>query len=106
MIALLALLAIQQVSPPPPVVDDQEIIVVGQRLQHMSVTVRRNLLGRYSCATNGTTGHPDIDARLCQAATDCVRYGNRTAEAARACLAGTKPELLAELRRARAGAGR
>jgi len=101
---LIALLALQPPPPPPPI-DEQEIVVVARRLQHISVTVR-GLRGRLQCSLSGTTGHRDLDERLCRAATDCVRYGNRTPAAARACLEGTKPQLLADLRRARADATR
>ncbi|MFL9840732.1 hypothetical protein ABS767_07160 [Sphingomonas sp. ST-64] len=83
---------------------EQEILVIGRRLQAVSVNVGRDAKGRWQCGLTGSTGYPKLDDRLCRATTKCVQKGKSDDSAVRACVAKTKPGLIAELRKRAKGA--
>lgn len=99
---LLALAAPQEA--PIDMLSDQEIVIVGKRLQGITVNVGRDPKGRWHCGLEGTTGYPKLDEQLCRATTKCVQKGKSGDAAVKACVARTKPDLIAQLRK-RAGSG-
>lgn len=76
-----------------------DIVVVGERLAHLSATVRRGDDGRYRCALDGSSGRASLDGALCRVATRCVRDGAADQAAVAACVEQRKPALLADVRR-------
>lgn len=81
-------------------VSESDIVVLGRRLASASVTVGKDARGRFTCATDRSTGNVGLDARLCKAAAKCVAKGAATQEAVSACIDQRKPALLEEARRA------
>lgn len=104
MILLLALLSAGVQEPPLEALTEQEILIVGQRLNGVTVNVGRDPQGRWHCGLTGTTGHPKLDERLCRATTKCVQKGKSSDAAIQACVARAKPGLIAQLRKRAKGA--
>ncbi|QDX26568.1 hypothetical protein FPZ54_11410 [Sphingomonas suaedae] len=103
-LAALALFSAAVQEPPLEPMTEAEIVIVGQRLQGVTVNVGRDPKGRWHCGMTGSTGYPKLDERLCRATTKCVQKGKSDDAAIQACVAKTKPGLIAELRkRARGG---
>ncbi len=102
-LSTLALLAAAQ-EPPLDPMTEEEIVIVGQRLQGVTVNVGRDPKGRWHCGLTGSTGYPKLDERLCRATTKCVQKGKSDDAAINACVAKTKPGLIAELRKRARGA--
>lgn len=96
--ATLALFAAAQ-EPPLDPLTEEEIVIVGQRLQRVTVNVGRDAKGRWHCGLTGSTGYPKLDERLCRATTKCVQKGKSDDTAIQACVAKAKPRLIAELRK-------
>lgn len=99
---LLALLLAAATQDAPPATAPDTIEVIGQRLRAVTVAVTRDPTGRTSCSLSASTGNDWLDARLCETATTCVKKGAETREAIDACITARKPDLLAEVRAARA----
>ena len=97
-LATLALFAAVQ-EPALDPLSEEEIVIVGQRLNGVTVNVGRDAKGRWHCGLTGSTGYPKLDERLCRATTKCVQKGKSDDAAINACVAKAKPGLLAELRK-------
>lgn len=76
---------------------DEEIVVIGQRLEGISVTVGRDEKGKYTCSTDRTSGNVNLDKRLCKTTVRCIRDGAQ-GEAVKSCVDAKKPRLLNKLR--------
>ena len=101
----LALFSAAVEDPPLDPMTEAEIVIVGQRLQGVTVNVGRDPKGRWHCGLTGSTGYSKLDERLCRATTKCVQKGKSDDAAINACVAKAKPGLVAELRkRAKRGA--
>lgn len=100
----LALFSAAVQEPPLDPMTEEEIVIVGQRLQGVTVNVGRDPKGRWHCGLTGSTGYPKLDERLCRATTKCVQKGKSDDAAINACVAKTKPGLIAELRKRARGA--
>jgi len=101
----LALLSATAQQPPLDPMTEEEIVIVVQRLNSVTANVGRDAKGRWHCGLTGSTGYPRLDERLCRATTRCVQKGKSDDAAIRACVAKTKPGLIADLRkRAKRGA--
>ncbi len=99
MIALLALLLAAQALPVEPVPTDEEIVVIGQRLDRIAVTVGRDPKGRYTCSLSDTSGNARLDAKLCKVSTKCVQKGARSGDQVKACVQKSKASLFSDFRR-------
>ncbi len=77
---------------------DEEIVVIGQRLEGISVTVGRDEKGKYTCSTDRTSGNVNLDKRLCKTTVRCIRDGAQ-GEAVKSCVDAKKPKLLNKLRK-------
>ncbi|MEO9634426.1 MAG: hypothetical protein ABJF89_02775 [Parasphingorhabdus sp.] len=77
---------------------DEEIIVIGKRLEGISVSVGRNEKGKYVCSTDRSSGNLNLDKRLCKTTVRCIRDGAQ-GEAVKACVDARKPKLLSKLRK-------
>lgn len=97
-LATIALLGAAQDAPLDPI-SEEEIVVIGQRLNGVTVNVGRDAKGRWHCGLAGSTGYPKLDERLCRATTKCVQKGKSDDAAINACVTKAKPGLLAELRK-------
>ncbi|WP_164118949.1 hypothetical protein [Sphingorhabdus sp. Alg239-R122] len=84
---------------PEPVYTDEEIVIIGRRMQGISVNVGRDPQGSYHCSLNGSTGYPRLDEKLCKATTKCVRKGNIEDAAVKQCLKTRKSSLLKKIKR-------
>lgn len=80
---------------------DEEIVVIGKRLQGISVLVGRTPEGKLTCSVDRTSGSTRLDKRLCKTAAKCVRDNSDNPSDARikACIDKKKPKLLAQLRK-------
>ena len=106
MIGALILLAAQaapvaEASAPPPAEADP-IVVIGRRLQAITVSVGQGPDGKWYCGMEETTGRLALDEKLCKAVTKCVRKGALDDASIHACVSGTKKRLMRELERERA----
>lgn len=106
MIAGLFLPVLLQAAPAAAPADETDIVVIARRLSAVSAQVGKDAQGRFSCSLSASTGRRDLDAKLCRAASDCVRKGAQGQAAVAACLDRTKPKLLEALRRTRGQGGR
>ena len=83
-------------APTPP--EPDEIVVIANRLKSLSVFVTRDPQGSDHCNLSQSTGLGALDEALCKAVTKCVRKGNASQDAVSACVARSKPSLLAHIR--------
>lgn len=93
MIALALLALVLQETPAPG--EEADIVVIGKRLEGVSVIVGRDARGKFTCGLNQSTGHSGLDASLCRTAAACVRTRAKNVQA---CVNTRKPELLADVR--------
>ena len=93
MIAL-AVLALLQAAPA-----QDDIVVIGRRLQAITVSMGRDASGKFTCDLSRSTGNASLDNRLCKASAACARKAGADAEAVKACVTASKPMLLAQLRK-------
>lgn len=101
MIAALFLLFVAQDVPESP---ENEIVVVGKRLEGISVRVSRGADGKFGCGLSESSGSKSVDTQLCKAAAKCARQGALDQDAMRGCIEARKPEILNDFaRRVRAG---
>jgi hypothetical protein len=105
-IAGLFLAVLLQTAPAAAPADETDIIVIARRLSAVSAQVGKDVQGRFRCSLSASTGRADLDAKLCRAASDCVRKGARDQTAVASCLDRTKPKLLEALRRTLGQGGR
>lgn len=96
-----ALLLAAAPAAEPPMTVDEEIVVIGKRLQGISVLVGRTPQGKLTCSVDRTSGSTRLDKRLCKTAAKCVRDNsdNRSDALIKACIDKKKPKLLAQLRK-------
>lgn len=89
---LVLALALQMIGMPE---QETDIVVIGKRLEGVSVIVGRDARGKFACALDKSSGNSRLDMALCQTAAKCVK-----AKAANvpACVNARKPELLADVR--------
>jgi len=92
-VIILALLAVAQTVEAPPA--EADIVVIGRRLNALSVIVGKDDRGRFTCRLSESSGSPTLDVQLCLAASKCVAKG---AKDVAACIDKRKPALLADLR--------
>ena len=94
------LLALSAASTEPPMTVEQEIVVIGKRLDSISVMVGRTPEGKLTCSVDRTSGSLRLDKRLCKTAAKCVRKNrdNPSDSAIKSCIDKKKPKLLAKLR--------
>ena len=78
--------------------EEAEILVLARKLDSVSLSVARDEKGRLSCAPVQSTGLVKLDAKLCEATAKCVRKGEVTNDAVKACVTKAKPALMADLR--------
>lgn len=78
-----------------PVQEEPDIVVIGKRLERVSVIVGRDARGKFTCGLNQSTGSARLDASLCKTAATCVRS---RAKDVQACVDARKPALLADVR--------
>ena len=83
----------------PPVSDIPEIVVVARRLEGVTASVGQDPEGRWYCSLDRSSGVRSLDSGLCKAVTKCVRKGEATDAAIRACVAENKRRLLARFER-------
>jgi sirohydrochlorin ferrochelatase len=95
----LALLAQSAATVDQPVPDEAEIVVIGQRLERISVSIGRDAKGRYTCGLSESSGNARIDAQLCKTSANCVRKGASTGDAVAACLTKRKAGLFDAFKR-------
>ena len=95
------LLAAVPVAVQPPMTVDQEIVVIGKRLESISVMVGRTPKGKLTCSVDRTSGSLRLDKRLCKTAAKCVRKNKADPSdaAIKSCIDRKKPKLLAKLRK-------
>lgn len=95
------LLALSMASTEPPMTVEQEIVVIGKRLDSISVMVGRTPEGKLTCSVDRTSGSLRLDKRLCKTAAKCVRKNrdNPSDSAIKSCIDKKKPKLLAKLRK-------
>jgi len=96
MIAMVSLLFMAAPATISPV--ETEIVVIGKRLDGISVAVGKNAKGKYTCSTDKSSGNINLDKRLCKTAVRCIRDGAQ-GEAVKTCVDAKKPKLLAKLRK-------
>lgn len=96
MIAFALALALQGLAPPAA---EPNIVVIGRRLAAVSVTVGRDLRGRFTCGLSASSGNARLDEQLCRTASKCVKGGANDRAAVSACIDGRKPSLLENVRR-------
>lgn len=96
-----ALLLAAAPAAEPPMTVDEEIVVIGQRLQGISVLVGRTPDGDLTCSVDRTSGSTRLDKRLCKTAAKCVRDNsdNPVDAVIKSCIDQKKPKLLAQLRK-------
>lgn len=75
--------------------EETDIVVIGKRLDAMSVIVGRDARGKFTCGLNQSSGNARLDASLCRTAATCVR---KRAPDVQACVTARKPALLADVR--------
>lgn len=94
------LLALSAASTEPLMTVEQEIVVIGKRLDSISVMVGRTPEGKLTCSVDRTSGSLRLDKRLCKTAAKCVRKNrdNPSDSAIKSCIDKKKPKLLAKLR--------
>ncbi|GAB5487447.1 MAG: hypothetical protein Pars2KO_10170 [Parasphingorhabdus sp.] len=94
------LLALSAASTEPPMTVEQEIVVIGKRLESISVMVGQTPKGKLTCSVDRTSGSLRLDKRLCKTAAKCVRKNkdNPSDMAIKSCIDKKKPKLLAKLR--------
>ena len=95
------LLALSMASTEPPMTVEQEIVVIGKRLDSMSVMVGQTPEGKLTCSVDRTSGSLRLDKRLCKTAAKCVRKNrdNPSDQVIKSCIDKKKPKLLAKLRK-------
>lgn len=72
----------------------EDILVLGRRLNSITVAVTRDAKGRDHCVLSDTTGFPDLDAAVCKVTRTCVRKGATNQAALADCVAAERPKLL------------
>lgn len=82
-----------------PISDIPDIVVIGKRLEGISVSVGQDAEGSWHCSLDKSSGVPSLDSRLCKAVTKCVRKGARTDEAIHGCVTKSKRRLLKRFER-------
>ena len=95
MIAIASFLILTAPAVLPAV--EEEIVVIGKRLEGISVTVGRDPKGKYTCSTDRSSGNINLDKRLCKTTVRCIRDGAQ-GEAVKSCVDAKKPRLLRKLR--------
>lgn len=101
MIVTSLLLAATPVAVEPPMTVEQEIVVIGKRLESISVIIGRTPEGKLTCSVDRTSGSLRLDKRLCKTAAKCVRKNkdNPSDAVIKNCIDSKKPKLLAKLRK-------
>jgi len=85
---------------------DDEIVVMGRRLQALSVILSRDAKGKFACGLSASSGSPAVDAQLCKTAAKCAKQGKVAADTMRTCIDARKPAILEEFAaRVRSGKG-
>ena len=79
----------------PILQEETDIVVIGRRLDGVSVIVGRDARGKFTCGLNQTTGSGRLDSALCRTAAACVRTKTKNVQS---CVNAKKPELLADVR--------
>jgi hypothetical protein len=79
-----------------PVAAGDEIVVMGRRLQSLSVMLSRDARGKFACELSESSGSPSVDAQLCKSAARCAKQGKVAADAMRSCIEARKPAILEE----------
>lgn len=95
MIASLAL--VLTAASVPPSVD--EIVIIGQRVDALSINVARDREGKLHCSLSASSGIRDLDDRLCRAGAKCVRKHDADHEKVERCMKDGKSALLAKFKR-------
>ena len=98
MIVLIALAALAQATPAPSPLE-ADILVIGRRLDQLSVVVGKDARGKFTCSLSETSGNAGLDRNLCKSAAKCVKDGARDQAGVSACIDRRKPALLADVRR-------
>ncbi len=97
--SLLFLFSAALIEPPSTV--EQEIVVIGKRLESITVLVGQTPEGKLSCSVDRSSGSLRLDKRLCKTAAKCVRKNreNPSDKLIKSCIDKKKPKLLAQLRK-------
>ena len=99
MLSLALLMAAQQVPEPP--LSDAEIVVIGRRLDSVTVSVGQGPDGKWYCSMDGTSSVLSLDKKICKAVTKCVQKGARSDAAVQGCIQKSKKRLFAKFKRER-----
>ena len=94
LLALLAAAGTPATDKPIP-----EIVVIGERLQGVQVSVGQDPSGSWHCSLDKSSGVRSLDNGLCKAVTKCVRKGATTDDALEKCVTRSKKRLLARFER-------
>lgn len=96
---LLPLLLLAQPTVP---ISDDEIVVIGKRLDSVTVHVGQGPEGKWYCSMDGSSGVLSLDKKVCKAVTKCVRKGAKTDAEIDGCVTKNKKRLFARFKRERA----
>jgi hypothetical protein len=94
----LAAAAAAPVDAPASPAEEEEILVLAQKLDLITLNLKRDLDGLYHCAPAQSTGLAKLDVELCEVTVKCVRKEGWDDAAVQRCVEARKPDLIAGIR--------
>jgi len=82
-----------------PTYSEQEIVVIGNRLRSISVSIGQDQKRSYYCSLSDSTGYSKLDNQMCKAMIKCVQKGSTGDAKVKKCIAKTKSTLVKRLKR-------
>lgn len=85
-------------EPDTPDDDEQEILVIANKLEKITLDIKRDINGRYHCAAVQSTGLEKLDSQLCAITVSCIRKNGWVNDVVKHCVEQRKPALLDTIR--------
>lgn len=86
------------VDLPREMFQEDEILVLGRKLDHVTLNIRRDENRQFHCSVAQSSGIADLDVQLCRATVQCVRKVRWEQDKVKQCVEKAKPALLDNVR--------